>query len=355
MSRTPTATLRAVPVLFPVTEHFTKSARHSSFYLACGPETGPLIIFVHGWPELSHSWRHQLRCFAALGFRCVAPDMRGYGRSSIYRTHADYALEHSVHDMLDLLAHLGRERAVWVGHDWGSPVVWNIASHHPERCHAVGNLCVPYIARGFAPANLIPLVNRETYPDSTYPAGQWEYQLFYEEHFDRARAVFEADVENTILALFRKGDPAGRGKPSRGAEVRRDNGWFGGADKAPSVPRDSEIISEEDLSIYAASLARTGFFGPDSWYMNVAANIAYAAEAKNGGKLALPVLFLHGAYDYVCETIDSRFVEPMRRDCTDLTEVIVASGHWMAQEQPVPVNAALAKWLATKMPDAWPV
>ena len=68
---------------FPVTEHFTKSDRHSSFYLACGPETGPLIIFVHGWPELGHSWRHQLRCFAALGFRCVAPDMRGYGRSSI--------------------------------------------------------------------------------------------------------------------------------------------------------------------------------------------------------------------------------------------------------------------------------
>jgi pimeloyl-ACP methyl ester carboxylesterase len=69
-------------MLFSVTEHFMKTARHASFYLASGPETGPLIIFVHGWPELSHSWRHQLRCFGALGFRCVAPDMRGYGRSS---------------------------------------------------------------------------------------------------------------------------------------------------------------------------------------------------------------------------------------------------------------------------------
>ena len=88
-------------MLFPVTEHLAKTARHASFYLACGPETGPLIVFVHGWPELSHSWRHQLRCFAAFGFRCIAPDMRGYGRSSSYRTHADYALEHSVHDMLD--------------------------------------------------------------------------------------------------------------------------------------------------------------------------------------------------------------------------------------------------------------
>ena len=318
-------------MLFFTTEHFTKTDRHGSFYLACGPETGQLIIFIHGWPELSHSWRHQLRCSAALGFRCVAPDMRGYGRSSSYRTHADYALEHRVHDMLDLLAHLGRERAIWVGHDWGSPAVWSLARHHPKRSRAIANLCVPYIANAFAPANLIGLVNRETYPEATDPAGQWEYQYFYEEHFDRASSTFEADIENTIRVLFRKGNPAGRGKPSRTAEVRRDNGWFGGADRAPAVARDPEIISEEDLSIYAASLASTGFFGPNSWYMNAAANTAYAAHAKNGGKLTLPVLFLHAACDYTCETIDSRLAEPMRRDCANLTEVVIPSGHRMAQ------------------------
>ena len=77
--------------------------------------------------------------------------------------------------------------------------------------------------------------------------------------------------------------------------------------------------------------------------MSAAANIAYAARAENGGKLTLPVLFLHGAYDYTCKTIDSRLAEPMRRDCTDLTEVVVPSGHWMAQERPIEVNAALAK------------
>jgi len=233
-------------------------------------------------------------------------------------------------------------------------VVWSLASHHPERCQAIANLCVPYIAEGFATAKLIPLVNREIYPEATYPAGQWEYQLFYEEHFDRARSIFEADIENTIRALFRKGNPTGRGKSSRTAEVRRDNGWFGGADKAPAVPRDSVVISEEDLSIYAAALARTGFFGPDSWYMNSPANVAYAAQARDAGKLTLPVLFLHGAYDYTCETIDSRLAEPMRRDCADLTEVTVFSGHWMAQERPAEVNAALAKWLAVKVADVWP-
>ena len=248
---------------FPVTEHLAKSSRHSSFYLACGPETGPLIVFVHGWPDLGHGWRHQLRSLAALGFRCVAPDMRGYGRSSIYGAHADYAVEHSVHDMLDLLVHLGRDRAIWVGHDWGSAVVWGLASHHPERCVAVASLCVPYIANGFALANLIPLVNRKTYPESAYPAGQWEYWLFHQEHFDRARGVFEANVDNFVRVLFRKGDPAGRGKPSFGAGVRRSNGWFGGAGEAPSVPRDADVITEQDLSIYVASFARTGFFGPE--------------------------------------------------------------------------------------------
>src|SRR5918912_321539 len=110
------------------------------------------------------SWRHQLPAFAALGFRCVAPDMRGYGRSTVHPRHADYALEESVADMLELLAALGRDRAVWVGHDWGSPVVWSLAAHHPERCDAVANLCVPYFAQGFSPATLLPLVDRTVYP-----------------------------------------------------------------------------------------------------------------------------------------------------------------------------------------------
>src|SRR5207302_8426613 len=86
-----------------VTEHTTKSARHATFYLASGPEKGTPIIFVHGWPELSISWRHQLPCFAGLGFRAIAPDMRGYGRSSVYARHEDYALEHTVADMIELL------------------------------------------------------------------------------------------------------------------------------------------------------------------------------------------------------------------------------------------------------------
>src|SRR5262249_8102738 len=140
----------------PVTEHVAKSGRHTTFYLACGPASAPLIIFVHGWPELSISWRHQLPSFAGLGFRAIAPDMRGYGRSSLHQRHEDYRLEAIVADMLELLQSLGADKAVWVGHDWGSPVVWSLASHHPNRCYAVANLCVPYIAAGFCLENLLP-------------------------------------------------------------------------------------------------------------------------------------------------------------------------------------------------------
>ena len=335
-------------------ERIVKTERHKTFFLAAGAEDAPPIVFVHGWPELSISWRHQLSCFAGLGFRAVAPDMRGYGRSSVYPRHQDYALEHIVRDMIELLDALGREKAVWVGHDWGSPVVWSLASHHPERCFGVANLCVPYFAKGFAPRTLVPLVDRSVYPEAQYPAGQWDYQLFYEESFDKARRAFEASVRDTVKALFRKGSPGGKGKPSRTAQVRRDGGWFGGAGRAPDVPMDGDVLTQEDFHKYVAALEGNGFFGPDSWYMNGDRNLAYATRAVAGGTLLLPVLFLHGEYDYTCETVTSRLADPMRGDCRNLTEVIVPSGHWMAQERPRVVNAALAKWLVTQLPGVWP-
>ena len=337
-----------------VVERIVKTDRHLTFFLASGAEDAPVIVFVHGWPELSISWRHQLPTFAGLGFRAIAPDMRGYGRSSVYPRHEDYALEHIVKDMLELLDGLGREKAVWVGHDWGSPVVWSLASHHPDRCFGVANLCVPYFAKGFAPRTLVPYVDRSVYPEAQYPVGQWDYQLFYEESFDKASAALEADVRNTVKALFRKGSPSGKGKPSRTAQVRRDGGWFGGTGRAPDVPLDSDVLTEEDFHKYAAALESNGFFGPDSWYMNHERNLQYATKAANGGKLLLPVLFLHGEYDYTCETVTSRLADPMRGDCRNLTEVIVPSGHWMAQEKPRAVNAALAKWLAVQLPEIWP-
>jgi soluble epoxide hydrolase/lipid-phosphate phosphatase len=104
------------------------------FYLSAGPKNGPLLILVHGWPSIAETWKPQITAFAALGFRVVAPDMRGYGRSTATRVVHDYRMERIVTDMLMLLAHLQRREATWIGHDWGAGVVWALAAHHPEVC-----------------------------------------------------------------------------------------------------------------------------------------------------------------------------------------------------------------------------
>jgi len=339
--------------MFTITEHELKTPRHTSFYLACGDAKATPVIFIHGWPELSISWRHQLACFGALGFRAIAPDMRGYGRSSVYTKQEDYATEPIVADMIELLDSLGHQKAVWVGHDHGSPIAWALAAHHPDRCHGVANLCVPYIPAGMAQRNLVPLVNRSIYPESEYPVGQWDYMYFYEENFEKARAGFEANIANTVKLLFRAGDPSGKGKPSRTAGIRKAGGWFpGGA--APNVPMDTTVLSQDAFQKYVEGLTRNGFFGPDSWYMNSERNIEFAKRAKDNGRITLPALFLHGEYDYVCETVTSRLAEPMRESCPNLTECFVKSGHWMSQEKPTSVNAALARWLVEKLPTEWP-
>jgi pimeloyl-ACP methyl ester carboxylesterase len=338
---------------FPILENVARSPRHTSFFLSCGAASATPIVFLHGWPELSISWCEQLPAVAALGFRAIAPDMRGYGRSSAHPRHEDYALEHIVADMVDLLGALGVNKAVWVGHDWGSPVVWSIAQHHPDLCYGVANLCVPYQPEGFAVETSVPLADRTVYPANKFPAAQWDYQMFYRENFTAAVAGFEADPGATVRALFRSGNPSGKGKPSPTAYVRANGGWFRGRTSAPDTPRDAALLSEEDERRYVAALEGNGFFGPCSWYMNWKQNLAYAARAKANWRLKMPVLFIHAAYDYVCETLVSSLAEPMRAHCDDLTEATIASGHWMAQEKPVEVNAALAKWLGARFPTLW--
>jgi pimeloyl-ACP methyl ester carboxylesterase len=177
--------------------------------------------------------------------------------------------------------------------------------------------------------------------------------LFYAEQFERARATLEADPVATVKALMRSGRPEARGKPARLAFVRRDGGWFGGAERAPELPLDCAVLDEVALHRYASALARNGFFGPGSWYVNGEANEAYATKARHGGRLSMPVLFFHGLYDVTCETMESRLAEPMRAHCDRLAEVVVPCGHWMAQERPVEVNAGLAKWLARELPALW--
>ena len=336
-----------------VTENVAKSARHTNFYLSAAAANATPIIFLHGWPELSISWRHQLPVLAGLGFHTIAPDMRGYGRSGVYTRHEDYAIEQSVADMIELLDAIGAEKAIWIGHDKGSGVVWSLAQHYPERCHGVASLTVPYLPNGLTAEHNAALANRTLYPEDKFPVAQWDYQLFYRENFDAARMAFEKNVRATVKWLFRAGDPGGKGHPALTSMVRANGGWFGPGSGAPDLPRDERVLTQDDENSYVAALQRNGFFGPDSWYMNDDANAAYAASAKANWRLTMPVLFVHAAYDYVLDTLDSHLAEPMRVNCTNLTEATVFSGHWINQEQPFAINAAVANWLAVQFPALW--
>ena len=331
-----------------LSSHHHSTARHRTAWIEAGPEDGPLMIFIHGWPEIGLLWRGQIEHFAAAGWRCVAPDMRGYGSSSVPGNSAAYALRETVADMVELHDALGGEPAVWVGHDWGSPVVWGMASHHPDRCCAVVNLCVPHLARGFALPNLVPLVDRDLYPEDRYPVGQWDYWLLHREHFGRTVRVFEADVRSTFAASYRAASPALIGRPAPLADMRARGGWFGDARSAPSGARDETMMSDETFSVLVSAFERTGFAGADAWYLNDTDNIAFAAEAADFGRIGLPVLFLHAEWDPVCDTVHSRLADPMREDCANLTEVTIAGGHMLMLERVTEVNDAIAGWLASR-------
>ena len=128
---------------------------------------------------------------------------------------------------------------------------------------------------------------------------------------------------------------------------RAKGGWFGG-DPLPPADPSATILSEVEFAALVAAFTATGFSGADAWYLNDPANIAFAKAAPDFGRLSLPALFLHGAWDTVCETARGRLADPMREDCADLTEVTIEAGHMLMVEQPDAVNAAIETWLRDK-------
>ena len=160
---------------------------------------GPAVVFCHGFPELWYSWRHQLPAIAQAGFRAIAPDMRGYGGTDAPEEIEAYAQERICADMAALLDAIGEERAVFVGHDWGGAVVWNMALHHAERVRGVAGVNTPYGPR--PPIN--PLDAMRANP------GRFDYQLYFQEP-GVAEAELDADVRRTFTLLLRSSKPEDR-------------------------------------------------------------------------------------------------------------------------------------------------
>ena len=108
---------------------------------------GPLVLLIHGFPELAISWRAQVQALAEAGYRAVAPDMRGYGGTDKPADAEDHTILHLVGDMVDLVRALGKVSCIVVGHDWGAPVAWHCALTRPDIFRAVFGLSVPFQPR----------------------------------------------------------------------------------------------------------------------------------------------------------------------------------------------------------------
>ena len=328
-----------------MTAHTFCSPRHTTRYWSAGPTQGPLMMFVHGWPGIGLMWRAQVQAFAAQGWHCVAPDMRGYGASSAPASPQAYALSEIVQDMVELHDHLGEQPAVWVGHDLGSPVVCAVAAQHPIRSRGVALISLPYLPDAYALASLLPFVDRKLYPFDQYPDGQFAYYRFYLTNFDQSVTDFDADVPATLSNIYRSGTPEIIGKVYKTAETSRNGGWFGMAHRAPNVPPDPALWPATDFDALVEAFRLTGFRPGTFWYLNDDANVAYAHSAPNGGRLQQPLLYINGDWDGICEITRTHLGDPMREKCSNLTVTNLKGAHWLPLERKSETIAAIKMWL----------
>ncbi|MBB6498360.1 alpha/beta hydrolase [Pedobacter cryoconitis] len=331
-----------------LTSHIFTSKRTTTHYWEAGPSDGAVMIFLHGWPEIGLVWRAQMEAFAAEGWRCIAPDLRGFGDSSVPTAKGAYAIKEIVDDMIALNAHLGGKAAIWVGHDWGSVVAGSIVAHYPKISRGLILMSVPYLPNGWALPNLIPLVDRTLYPADKYPDGQWDYWRFYLTHFDQAVSDMDADIPATLASIYTKGIPASVGKLSPSAVVTANGGRYGAAHRAPATKPDYTLWPQADFDVLVAAFRKTGFRPCDSYYLNDEANIAYAKVAVNNGQLKLPVLFVNDEYEPFSNINLSKIGDPMRNACSNLTVIDQPAGHWVPLERKHEITETIRSWIKLK-------
>ena len=301
---------------------------------------GPLVLFVHGWPESWYSWRHQIPAVAAAGFHAVAPDMRGYGGTDAPPEVADYDVHHLCQDLTALLDELGEEQAVLVGHDWGALVTWQCALLASDRVRAVANMSVPFNGRG----RRSPIdAWRETFGENFF------YILYYQELDEDgngiADAEFNADPRGILSRLYAAPDTP-RDDPEVTNPLRSAGGWIPRLGKPQELPH---FLTDEDLDYYVAEFERVGFRGGINYYRNFHRNWETTAEL-DGVKVSQPTLFIAGEKDGVIQGASKEALEgSFSRGVDDLRGVhlIPETGHWVQQERPDEVNRLLLDFLGS--------
>jgi pimeloyl-ACP methyl ester carboxylesterase len=297
---------------------------------------GPLVLLLHGFPEFSHSWRKQLEPLSAAGYRVVAPDLRGYGGSSVPEEVGAYTYFHIIGDLVGLMDQLGHEKAAVIGHDMGSYVAWHMALTLPRRVSAVAGLSVPFRKR--PPVPPLSLAARAFGPDF--------YQLKFQE-----RGVAEPDLEarvESFLPGILVGLSADGEDPAKELIVPDGTAF---ADLFPAPAELPGWLTGEDVTAYIEAFRRSGFVGALNWYRNIDRNWELMAPWADE-PIRVPALYAAGELDLAYRIAAvSGTLEEMKETVPDLRRLVIPDcGHWLNQEHPEAVNAALLDLLGAAVP-----
>ncbi|GAB2295344.1 hypothetical protein Dimus_029516 [Dionaea muscipula] len=276
---------------------------------------GPVVLFVHGFPELWYSWRHQILALSALGYRVIAPDMRGYGGTDAPPEARDYTMCHIVGDLVALLDALGVEQVFLVGHDWGAMVAWNFCLFRPDRVKALVNLSVAFSPRkpGRRPLDAL----RFAYGDDYYIC---RFQVPGE---IEAEIVEAGGAEKVLRKFFAYRHPGPLYLPK-------------GALK-DSVPLP-EWLTQEDFAYYCKQFEQKGFTGGLNYYRAINLNWEIMAP-WTGAQVKVPVKFIVGELDltyHMPGVQDYIHKGGMKKDVPFLQEAVILEGvgHFLQQEKP---------------------
>lgn len=305
-----------------------------------GSPGDPVIVLAHGWPESSHSWRHQIRPLVDAGWHVLVPDQRGYSTSSAPSDVAAYRSDLLSADLLALLDDVGADTATFVGHDWGALLVWDLARFHPDRVAGVVNVSVPYTPWPAKPTDLF----RATYADRFF------YMLYFQP-VGPAETELDADVERSLRTIIWTASGEMSRPPSDPADLPPLEGtglldsW--GANLAPSEGLPEGLpswLAQEDFEHYVEQFEASGFFGPISWYRNLDADWELTRELPPP---PMPCAFIGGDRDMVIAH-RMEYVESMATSLPDYRghRMVEGAGHWTQQERPEEFNAALFDSLA---------
>lgn len=309
------------------TERTVRNGEVELIVYEAGPPDGPVVLLSHGFPELAYSWRHQIPALADAGYHVLAPDQRGYGRSSRPEPVEAYDIEHLTGDVVATLDDVGAERAVVVGHDWGSMVASHTALLHPDRVAGLVNMSVPHLRR--APMPPLQLM-RAAMGDRFF------YILYFQEP-----GVADEDLGRDPATTMRRmlaGLAVRRGEDLDSSGLSAPDGR-GFVDRLPEPDALPDWLSQAELDHYTAEFGRTGFTGGLNWYRNIDRNWELTPQL-DGAKVTVTSLFIGGSEDPVLlmtpPSVAEGWVADHRGDV-----IIEGAGHWVQQEAPGPVNDAL--------------